>query len=70
LLFVGDAVVGNPPGSCGLLREKVMDDPARLRNSVRGLLDLDFDALLFGDGAPILQDAKARLAELVKTFPQ
>ena len=70
LLFVGDAVVGNPPGSCGLLREKVMDDPARLRISVRGLLDLDFDALLFGDGAPILQDAKARLAELVKTFPQ
>jgi glyoxylase-like metal-dependent hydrolase (beta-lactamase superfamily II) len=70
LLFVGDAVVGNPPGQCALLREKVMDDPARLRGSVRGLLDLDFDALLFGDGVPILHGAKARLAELVETFPQ
>ena len=70
LLFVGDAVVGNPPGQCALLREKVMDDPARLRRSVRSLLDLDFDALLFGDGVPILHGAKTRLAELVETFPK
>jgi glyoxylase-like metal-dependent hydrolase (beta-lactamase superfamily II) len=69
LLFVGDAVVGNPPGRCGLLREKVMDDPPRLRASVRRLLELDFDALLFGDGAPIISDAKLRLTELVETFP-
>ena len=70
LLFVGDAVIGNPPGHCGLLREKVMDDPEGLRRSVRTLLDLDFDALLVGDGTPILQDAKARLEELVATFPR
>ena len=69
LLIVGDAVIGNPPGHCGLLREKVMDDPARLRQSVRQLLGLDFDALLFGDGASILRDAKLRLQELVATFP-
>jgi len=68
LLLVGDAVIGNPPGSCGLLREKVMDDPAALRLSVRKLLDLDFDALLVGDGTPILTDAKARLTELVASF--
>jgi glyoxylase-like metal-dependent hydrolase (beta-lactamase superfamily II) len=68
LLFVGDAVIGNPPGRCALLREKVMDDPQRLRRSVLGLLGLDFDALLFGDGTPILRDAKPRLAELVQTF--
>jgi glyoxylase-like metal-dependent hydrolase (beta-lactamase superfamily II) len=68
LLFVGDAVIGNPPGQCALLRDKVMDDPARLRDSVRSLLDVDFDALLFGDGAPILHDAKARLRERVRTF--
>ena len=69
LLIVGDAVIGNPPGRCGLLREKVMDDPARLRRSVRTLLDLDFDTLLFGDGTSILHLAKARLEELVATFP-
>ena len=69
LLIVGDAVIGNPPGRCGLLREKVMDDPARLRQSVRKLLDLEFDTLLFGDGASILHDAKMRLKELVDSFP-
>jgi glyoxylase-like metal-dependent hydrolase (beta-lactamase superfamily II) len=68
LLIVGDAVVGNPPGQLCLLREKVMDDPPRLRDGVRHLLDLDFDVLLVGDGTPILHDAKARLATLVSTF--
>ena len=70
ILIVGDAVIGNPPGRCTLLREKVIDDPALLRRSVRNLLELDFDALLFGDGVPIVQDAKARLTELVATFPE
>ncbi len=69
LLLVGDAVIGNPPGRCGLLREAVMDDPPRLRASVGELLELDFETLLMGDGVPILQDAKARLEELVETFP-
>jgi glyoxylase-like metal-dependent hydrolase (beta-lactamase superfamily II) len=68
LLIVGDVVIGHPPGRCGLLREKVMDDPARLRGSVSALLDLDFDVLLVGDGTAILADAKARLRELVASF--
>lgn len=68
MLFIGDAIIGNPPGACGLLREKVMDDPRELRQSVRRLLDLDFDSLLFGDGVPILRGAKERLAELVASF--
>jgi len=68
-LIVGDAVIGNPPGACSLLREKVMDDPPRLRRSVRGLLDLDFDTLLVGDGVSILEGAKERLRELVNGFP-
>ena len=69
ILFVGDSVIGNPPGRCNLLPERVMDDPARLRASVKQLLELDFDTLLVGDGEPILQDAKERLRELVTTFP-
>ena len=70
ILIVGDAVVGDPPGWCKLLPEKVVDDPARLRESVRSLLALDFDILLPGDGAPILQGAKERLRELVDTFAE
>lgn len=68
VLIVGDAVIGNPPGRCGLLPDKVVDDPPRLRESVAGLLALDFDVLLPGDGEPILQDAKTRLKELVDIF--
>ncbi len=70
ILFVGDAVVGNPPGRCALLREKVMDDPPLLKRTVRQLLGLEFDTLLFGDGTPILQGAKAQLIELVATLPE
>jgi glyoxylase-like metal-dependent hydrolase (beta-lactamase superfamily II) len=70
ILIVGDAVVGDPPGKCKLLPDKVVDDPAGLRDSVRSLLALDFDILLAGDGEPILQGAKQRLTELVNSFPQ
>jgi glyoxylase-like metal-dependent hydrolase (beta-lactamase superfamily II) len=70
VLFVGDAVIGNPPGRCSLLREKVMDDPGQLRRSVRKLIDLDFDALLVGDGTPILEGARSRLVDLAATFPR
>lgn len=69
ILFVGDAVIGNPPGACGLLPEKVMDDPDHLRRSVRALLDLDFDTLLVGDGVSILSGAKNLLRELTSRFP-
>jgi glyoxylase-like metal-dependent hydrolase (beta-lactamase superfamily II) len=69
LLVVGDAVIGNPPGRLSLLRERVMDDPARLRASVRALAELDVEVLLVGDGAPILAGAGARLRELVASFP-
>jgi glyoxylase-like metal-dependent hydrolase (beta-lactamase superfamily II) len=67
-LIVGDAVIGNPPGRLTLLRERVMDDPARLRRSVQKLLALDFDLILVGDGVSIVGDAKQRLQELVTTF--
>lgn len=70
ILIVGDAVIGNPPGHCGLLREQVMDDPARLRESVRNLLVIDFDTLLFGDGVSIMSGAKERLREVVATFAE
>lgn len=68
ILLVGDAVVGQPSGRCKLLPDKVVDDPALLRESVRGLLALEFDILLVGDGDPILYSAKERLRELVNSW--
>ncbi len=69
LLIVGDAVIGNPAGQLSLLSERVMDDPPLLRASLRRLLELDVDAILVGDGAPIVEGAQQRLRELVETFP-
>jgi hypothetical protein len=46
-----------------------MDDPARLRASVQSLLELDFDALMVGDGVSIREGARERLHELVADFP-
>lgn len=69
VLIVGDAVIGNPPGRCSLLPEAKLDDPPRLHESLRALLELDFDCLLVGDGTPILSGAKPRLEQLVATFP-
>ena len=68
LLIVGDAIIGNPPGRCGVLPEKVMDDPLQLKQSIENLLAFDFDKLLVGDGVSILSGAKDRLRELVATF--
>ena len=68
ILIVGDAVIGNPPGTVSLLREKVMDDPPLLRASVAALAALEVEVLLPGDGVPILRDAGARLRELVAGF--
>jgi len=65
LLIVGDAIIGNPPGRCGLLPEKVMDDPVQLKQSIEDLLALDFDTLLMNDGVSILSGAEDRLKELV-----
>ena len=69
ILFAGDAVIGNPPGRLSLLPDGKLDDPAGLRKSVRGLLEIDFDVVLTGDGEPILSGAKAALQGLVDGFP-
>jgi glyoxylase-like metal-dependent hydrolase (beta-lactamase superfamily II) len=69
LLVIGDAVIGNPAGQLSLLNESVMDNPPRLRESVRQLLELDFDAVLVGDGVPIHEGGRELLRELVASFP-
>lgn len=68
LLIVGDAVIGHPPGSLSLLRDRVLDDPSLLHASVARLLELDFDTLLVGDGVPVLERARERLRDLVGGF--
>lgn len=67
LLLVGDACIGHPPGRLSLLPENVIDDPAALRATLRRLAaEIDFDTLLFGDGAPLFAGARAALEELIR----
>ena len=68
LAFIGDLVIGNPPGRCSLLPDEKMDDPGRLRASVKTLLDLELDTLMMGDGVSILSNAKTPLRELAADF--
>jgi glyoxylase-like metal-dependent hydrolase (beta-lactamase superfamily II) len=69
LLLVGDACVGPRPGELGLLPAAVIDDAARLRESLRALAHLDVDVLLLADGHSILGGARAALEKLVASFP-
>lgn len=69
ILVVGDACVGKPPGECALLPDAVIDDKPALIDSLRRLAKLEFDALLLGDGGPILEGGRAALERLVRKLP-
>jgi glyoxylase-like metal-dependent hydrolase (beta-lactamase superfamily II) len=69
ILIIGDACIGNPPGSCSLLPEKVIEDPLALKRSLARLAsEVDFEALLMGDGAPIVRGGRVALQALVAKF--
>ena len=68
ILFVGDACVGKPPGECALLPDAVIDDKRALIESLRRLAMLEFDALLVGDGAPVLEAGRCALKRLVASL--
>ena len=70
LLVVGDALIGNPPGQAALLPERVVDDPTRLRTSIRQLAVLDLETLILGDGESIVRGAGDALRALIATFPE
>ena len=65
---VGDVVISHPAGRCGLLPERVIDDPILLRWNVAALLALDFNILLVGDGESILSHASDRLDQRAREF--
>ena len=58
ILFLGDALIGKPPGSVTLLPEEKYDDILKAKAGIRILQDLDFKHLLLGDGDSILHKGK------------
>jgi glyoxylase-like metal-dependent hydrolase (beta-lactamase superfamily II) len=67
ILLLGDAIIGHPPGALGLIPEHKLDDPAKLKQSLRKVLDYDFDVLLLCDGKPVLSGGKLKLTEFLNT---
>jgi glyoxylase-like metal-dependent hydrolase (beta-lactamase superfamily II) len=68
IVLLGDAIIGNPPGSLDLIPQPKLDDPSKLKRSLRKLLDYDFDVLLLCDGQPVLSGGKQKVAEFLNTL--
>ena len=64
VLFIGDAIIGWPKGEFSLLPEGKYADPQKAKDSIRFLLEYDFDIVLVGDGESILEGGK----EAVRRF--
>ncbi len=65
MLIVGDALLGKPPGELSLLPAERYADAAKAKAGLRRLLKYQFDAILVGDGASILTEAKAAVERAV-----
>ena len=65
ILILGDAIIGNPPGTLGLIPEEKLDDPKTLKSSLPKILDYDFDVLLFCDGQSVLSGAKQKVSDFL-----
>jgi glyoxylase-like metal-dependent hydrolase (beta-lactamase superfamily II) len=58
IVIVGDALIGKPPGALKMLPAEKYADAGKAREGLRRLLKYNFDAILVGDGSPILTGAK------------
>lgn len=67
ILMLGDALIA-PLGTLKLIPEAKLDDPIRLKASLKKLKDLQFDTLLLADGDPILRNARSRVDDFLKTI--
>lgn len=54
VLFLGDGLWGKPPGQLTMLPDAKYARPAAARAGLQRLADLNVEAILMGDGAPIL----------------
>lgn len=67
ILFIGDAVIGWPPGEFSLLPKGKYKDPAKAHQSLKKLLKHDFETVLVGDGESILEKGKEAFTRFFHT---
>jgi glyoxylase-like metal-dependent hydrolase (beta-lactamase superfamily II) len=58
IAIVSDLLVRAPGHEVELVPDEYAHDPAQARESIRKLLELDFDVLCMGHGAPVTDDAQ------------
>ena len=63
ILFLGDALIGKPPGDVSLLPPEKYADIEKARAGIQVLDDLNFDSLLMGDGDPIVTGGKKAIEQ-------
>jgi hypothetical protein len=68
-LAFGDGLVRPPGGPLGFVPDNLMDEPEKTKDGLlsayRGLLERDFDHLLFAHGEPLIGGGHAALKEFV-----
>ena len=69
VIAFADGVIRPPGGPLGLVPDSLMDDPPKtkdgLRDSFRGLLEREFDTLLFAHGEPLVGGGREALSDFV-----
>lgn len=64
-LILGDALINFGSNGFAILPAKYCHNQKLLRKSLRKLLDLDFQRMLFAHGCPIVSNARRRLGDLL-----
>ena len=65
ILFLGDALIGKPPGEVSLLPPEKYADIEKARAGIKVLDPLNFNSVLMGDGEPILTSGKKAIVRFL-----
>ena len=65
ILFLGDALIGKPPGEVSLLSPEKYADIEKARAGIKVLDPLNFNSVLMGDGEPILTSGKKAIVRFL-----
>ena len=65
ILFLGDALIGKPPGEVSLLPPEKYADIEKARAGIKVLDPLNFNSILMGDGEPVLTGGKKAIVRFL-----
>jgi len=68
VVIIGDALIGNPPGELHLLPPAKVPYPEKAAQSIKRLLDYDFDAVLVGDGQSFPEEGRKAIQNFLRGY--